>query len=330
MGKAGHLRVPLSEAELARIPKGVQPEEDGLLACLECGRWYRGLGSHVALGHGYSADEYRLRFELPRKRGLWATDAREGAGRRSKARAGRYPRAIKTQFRGTPEELERALAAQRESAGRAGTQLRKREIIERSATQQRGRTRQKYEDLAIAAGYAGIDEVIDRTRTQSAVVLAELLGISVSGAKWLRRYHAAGFNLEHHPEPPEAATADELTALSPGEQPTQPEWILCRECGQWLKGLARHLTTKHALISADYRTRHGLAADIRLMAPRAAQANIRSKRDRLDRHARRHGYTDVADLIAKTSDHRAVHVAELLDIDPATVYTLRRRYPVGE
>lgn len=122
MGKAGHLRVPLSEAELARIPKGVQPEEDGLLVCLECGSWYRGLGGHVALSHGYSADEYRLRFELLRKRGLWATDAREGAGRRSKARAGKYPRATKTQFRGTAEELERALAAQRESAGRTGTQ----------------------------------------------------------------------------------------------------------------------------------------------------------------------------------------------------------------
>ncbi|MGP3916404.1 MucR family transcriptional regulator [Nonomuraea sp. 10N515B] len=326
MGKAGHLRKPLSEAELAQVPKGEQPEEDGLLVCLECGRWYRGLGGHV-VRHGYSADEYRQQFELPRTRGLWAADAREGAGRRSKARAGKYPKAIETQLRGTPEERERALEAQRESARRAGTQLRKREFIEQRSALQRERTRQKYEELAKAAGYAGIDDFIEQTQEQPGVVLAELLGISVSAAKWLRRYHAADFNLEHHPKPPEPLTPEELAALVPGEQPTEPDWVLCRECGHWLKGLARHLTVKHSLTSADYRARHGLANDGPLMAPNAAEANVRSKRERLDRRARQHGYAGAADLIDKTRADRAANVAVLLVIDPATVLTLRKRYP---
>jgi hypothetical protein len=38
---------------------GVQPEQDGQLQCLECGRWYRQLGQHVPAKHEMSADDYR-------------------------------------------------------------------------------------------------------------------------------------------------------------------------------------------------------------------------------------------------------------------------------
>lgn len=38
--------------------------------CHECGKWYRSLGKHVVLGHGYALPDYLERYELARTASL--------------------------------------------------------------------------------------------------------------------------------------------------------------------------------------------------------------------------------------------------------------------
>lgn len=325
MAKPDQTHTPLSEQELATFAVGEQPEEDGQLACLECGLWYRGLGSHVANAHGIPADEYRARHELPRGRGLWAEDARRSAGERAARRAGRYPKAVKTRLRGTRSETERAVAAQQESWNRAGTRALRRENWDRMAAQKRRRTQDKYEGLARAAGYAGIDDLIDQVADQSATVLAEILDVSVSGAKWVRRLHAAGFNLEHHPPAPTSMSGQDLSRLKGGTQPVTETHVLCRECGQWLRGLGRHLTTKHGMGVGDYRRRFAIDACVPLVPSAVSQANHRARAGRQDRRAQEHGYDDVDDLISRTRDWPTRRVATMLGVVPETISVRRRR-----
>jgi predicted transcriptional regulator len=318
-------RARLSDAELSAIPVGDQPEEDGLLVCLECGRWYRGLGNHVTGAHGISADEYRLRHELPHGRALWAVDARQAAARRMMARVPSMVKAHTTRLTGTRDEVARSLEAQRESWQRAGTRRLKRETWARMGRDKRLRTRNKYDELARTAGYADVDDLIDKTRDQPARFIATRLGISVSGAKWLRRYHAAGFSLDHHPMPPAPAAADELAALPPGVQPATDVWVMCRECGQWLRGLARHLSPRHQMTTAQYRERYTLEPGVGLVPTAAVAANTRRRRERLDQRARQSGYADIAEFITQTRHLSALDVARRLGVVRQTVYNLRRR-----
>lgn len=37
----------------------------GLIQCLECGRWFAAIGSHLVRSHGMTAREYRRRHDLP-------------------------------------------------------------------------------------------------------------------------------------------------------------------------------------------------------------------------------------------------------------------------
>jgi predicted transcriptional regulator len=57
-------RPPVGAAALARIRRGVQPEDHGRQLCLECGHWYRGLAHHLPT-HRLTIDEYRRRHGLP-------------------------------------------------------------------------------------------------------------------------------------------------------------------------------------------------------------------------------------------------------------------------
>jgi predicted transcriptional regulator len=294
----------------------------GKLACLECGEWHRGLGQHVALRHDLKADEYRRLHELPRMRGLWSTDLREGAAQRASARADRFPKAIATRLRGTAEEVARGCAAQRESRQRTGSQLVNQATRQRAALAYRARTRDKYESLAKAAGFGGVDDLVRRTRPWSGARLADVLGVSVSGAKWLRRYHAAGFQYCHHPPSPPPATSRALRQLRVGQQPVTEDHVLCRVCGSWLRALPRHLTTRHGLDSVAYRARFRIASDRDLRCATAAAANIRRGAP-LDRAARRRGYRDTTDMIDATRTVPARLVAQDLGCSVATVY--RRR-----
>lgn len=325
MGSQSHGRPPLSAAELAAVAVGEQPEDDGLLACLECGLWYRGLGGHLVGAHDMTADEYRELHELPRRRGLWAEDARRGAGERARQRASRYPKAVKTRLTGDRAQVELAVAAGRESWQRAGTRAVMRAHWVRLGKQKRQRIQDKYEFLARSAGYGGIDDLIEQLKDESSVVLAETLGVSVSGAKWVRRLHASRFNLDHHPPAPDPLPAAELNQLKPGDQPMTETHVLCRVCGQWLRGLARHVTAKHDMNVDGYRRRYSIAIDVPLVPAAVSRANNQARAERQDRLAREHGFDGRDDLIAKTRDWPVRNVAALLDVTPTAIYSWRRR-----
>jgi hypothetical protein len=47
------------------------------IQCLECGKWYRQVGSHVALRHNMTAREYREKYGFDVKRGQLPEDLRE-------------------------------------------------------------------------------------------------------------------------------------------------------------------------------------------------------------------------------------------------------------
>jgi hypothetical protein len=42
-----------------------QPREADRIQCLECGRWFRALPTHLRRGHGYTDEDYRLKFGVP-------------------------------------------------------------------------------------------------------------------------------------------------------------------------------------------------------------------------------------------------------------------------
>lgn len=46
------------------------------IVCLICGKHFRGVGHHVRLAHGITADDYKRRFGLPVGRGVATGDAR--------------------------------------------------------------------------------------------------------------------------------------------------------------------------------------------------------------------------------------------------------------
>lgn len=49
---------------------GILDGDDERVACHECGKMYRSLGSHVWIAHELSADEYRRRHGIPQRVGL--------------------------------------------------------------------------------------------------------------------------------------------------------------------------------------------------------------------------------------------------------------------
>lgn len=55
-----------------------QITDDGdKLLCHECGRWYQGLGTHIALAHDMTARDYKLAYGLPLTKGLVGPGLRE-------------------------------------------------------------------------------------------------------------------------------------------------------------------------------------------------------------------------------------------------------------
>ena len=48
-----------------------------LVQCLECGKWFRAIGSHLVRTHGMTAREYRAAHDLPATYRLAADDLRE-------------------------------------------------------------------------------------------------------------------------------------------------------------------------------------------------------------------------------------------------------------
>ncbi|MFD1913787.1 MucR family transcriptional regulator [Halodurantibacterium flavum] len=57
----------------------------GLVQCLECGRWFRAIGSHLTRVHGMTARQYREHHDLPAGHKLASDDLREAQSHRTRA-----------------------------------------------------------------------------------------------------------------------------------------------------------------------------------------------------------------------------------------------------
>lgn len=73
------------------VAPGLQPEANGRLRCLECGRWYRFLPPHLGPAHEMSAAEYRERHQLPARLGLRGSDLRARAAEQGRDRYAARP-----------------------------------------------------------------------------------------------------------------------------------------------------------------------------------------------------------------------------------------------
>jgi len=47
------------------------------IQCLECGRWFRGLATHLSRIHGITHDDYRKKWHIPKRYALSGTATRE-------------------------------------------------------------------------------------------------------------------------------------------------------------------------------------------------------------------------------------------------------------
>jgi len=79
------------------------PIEDKL-QCHLCGKWRRGLGTHVVMAHGWTADDYREEFGLNRQQGLICEGIR-GNLRRINRELGQWKH-LSSQTMAKPEFLE--------------------------------------------------------------------------------------------------------------------------------------------------------------------------------------------------------------------------------
>lgn len=252
---------PLTAQELHALPVGVQPELPGLLACLVCGSWYRGLGQHVYRAHELRADQYRDAYQLPRSRALWPQATRAAAAARGRARHARDPERLRaTQFRGTAAESARARAAQRDSAARAGTAVASQRRAEQMRSAAAAAAATRYAALAHTLGYDGLDALRAAVEGSTIRQLADALGLSPSAAKRLRAYVRTGTLARTGPPRRRPLDAAQLAALAPGVQPVDRELglLVCRLCGHWRRELGRHLAAAHHTCSQRYRERFKL------------------------------------------------------------------------
>jgi ROS/MUCR transcriptional regulator protein len=155
---------------------GVQPEVDGRLQCLECGRWYRALGSHVVQGEELDLGTYRERHGLPATLPLAAADLRERWRHDTEQRRerGELPTTIDPDVRTVARRT--ALARRSETAARPGVRAIHRESIVKARTQALNNARTALDEVAAGLGHAGWHELIISTCHQDTGVLAQVTG----------------------------------------------------------------------------------------------------------------------------------------------------------
>ncbi|MCI0690263.1 MAG: MucR family transcriptional regulator [Sporichthyaceae bacterium] len=187
---------------------GVQPVDGGHLQCLDCGRWYRALGHHLAKAHHTSTADYRRRHELPAGLPLLAADLRAGWARRARSQ---YPTNTGLHHAQEPQLARAALRlahrARAESGQRTGARLAQQQQLAARSAEVRAATRARYDQAARALGHPSIDALLAATRLQPARHLAAMLRVSKSTAGRLRQLYA--------PEPdPETRRAQVVRALT--------------------------------------------------------------------------------------------------------------------
>lgn len=201
---------------------GVQPVDGGHLQCLDCGRWYRALGHHLAKAHHTSTADYRRRHELPAGLPLLAADLRAGWARRARSQ---YPTNTGLHHAQEPQLARAALRlahrARAESGQRTGARLAQQQQLAARSAEVRAATRARYDQAARALGHPSIDALLAATRLQPARHLAAMLRVSKSTAGRLRQLYAP----EPDPETRRAQvvrwTPEPATTSSHNEQATR-------------------------------------------------------------------------------------------------------------
>lgn len=164
---------------------GRQPEEDGRLRCLACGRWFRLLPPHLGRAHSMSAAEYRDAYRLPRSLSLRAADLNETAREQGRARYADRP------------DIRAAMAAGRQiidpNAAVAGSRTTAGYELVREARRRGGQGKQKasrdrMDKAARALGFPDIDAYLKaRTGMKVAAIARELAVPRTTVMNWIAR-----------------------------------------------------------------------------------------------------------------------------------------------
>jgi predicted transcriptional regulator len=163
------------------VPRGEQPERDGKLQCLQCGRWYRSIMTHLTV-HQLDAATYRTRHGLAHRRRLVAVDLVEAS--RARLTGLLDTPAMQANRADAAQRLnrnrEKAIAAAREAAHRpeviahrdAARLIANRTRIEQAA--------QRHDDRARELGHPNLDAFLTATAHLTQREAATLFGVSVS------------------------------------------------------------------------------------------------------------------------------------------------------
>ena len=251
------------------VPPGVQPERNGRLQCLECGRWFRHVGIHVAQKHELTADDYRAKYELPRSKALAAPEIIERQVIAGKERFARDPnlRDLLTPKMPHEEVRKLALAARSESAKRAGSKEAGRRGTQEARQKFLDKLDAPYAEVARRLGMTGITELLDSTRDLTDNAFGRLTGFPTKQAARFRRRHGvvAPYVARKAAREAELARAGHTSAGPPapgdvplGVQPERSGRLQCLECGRWFRHLGNHIPLKHEMTADDYRAKYEL------------------------------------------------------------------------
>jgi hypothetical protein len=155
---------------------GTQPEADGRLQCLECGRWYRALGSHLTHGEGMTLDAYRERHGLPATLPLAAADLRSRWRKQTRQRraSGDLPTLVDPAISATGRRNGATRHAL--TAARPGVRAVHQAGIATARTRAIANARAALDETATALGYAGWHALIVNTCHEDTGTLARLTG----------------------------------------------------------------------------------------------------------------------------------------------------------
>ncbi|MGW0984260.1 MucR family transcriptional regulator [Streptomyces xiamenensis] len=184
------LRAVVQPAAKSRSRRPAGDGDDGLVACLICGRRLRSLGPHLARVHGMTAEDYRAEHRLPASTALMGSAVRGALSAARRAAMAADPELV-TRMREAAlpgEEL-----ARRSADARAGTDdlpavraARRAGALRTIPAAQQAR-REALEERARGAGYGSMAEAIAATRGLSAGAAAERIGVGVTTVKRWRR-----------------------------------------------------------------------------------------------------------------------------------------------
>lgn len=211
------------------------------------------------------------------------------------------------------ERMDLAREARSESAGRAGVKAGVGENIRRAAEAWQRSVAASYEALAEGMGFAGVAEMLVAMAELDTPTLGRRLGVSTKRAAGLRARY--GFSspgrwppgyVPTSPAHRPRVSAAELALIPAGVQPEREGSLLCRECGQWVRHLGRHLSHGHRMRMEAYQRAYGL--------------------DPCQQRAVLLGYADVDEMLVVTAHLNGPDFAALVGVDLRTARELRARH----